>query len=317
MSEFFDYDVVTPKMEITNVIDETAPKTKRVSFSQYSLWLKCNYAWKLAYLDGLRVYQDSIHTIFGTAIHEVVQHYIELLYTDGKGAPVADDYPIKQAFKEKFEKLYAAGKFGDTPVPREVFEEFLIDGNEILDFFTRPVNRMQYFPSRAYKIVGIELPLEIDLKNNLKYIGYLDVVLQNRTSGNIKILDIKTSTFNWNKYQKSDNGKIDQLILYKKFYSETFNVPLDNIEIEFIILKRKLDDNGFSKSRISTFEPANGKTTIKKTAESFDQFITAGFTADGIYNKESVFERTDNKNACKYCDFHKKQCPGYLKKNEK
>ena len=321
-SQFFDFseDVVVKKKEIASKTESPSSdgvKRKKVSFSQYSMYLKCPQSWKLAYLDGLKTYQDSIHTVFGTAIHEVVQHYIELLYTDGQGAPVADAYPIKEEFKIKFDALIAEGKFGDKMPTSEEIAEFTQDGYVILEWLTRPMNRMKYFPSRMYKIVGVELPLEINLKNNLQYIGYLDIVLQDRTSGMIKIIDLKTSSRGWYDYAKKDRAKTDQLLLYKKFYSDKFNVSLDNIQIEFIILKRKLmEDNGFAQSRINTFEPANGKSSIKKTYESFEGFLEAGFVSTGEYNTKHEFERTDNKNACKYCDFHKKQCPGYLKKNE-
>jgi len=31
-------------------------KKKKVSFSQYSMWMKCPYSWKLNYLEGKRIY---------------------------------------------------------------------------------------------------------------------------------------------------------------------------------------------------------------------------------------------------------------------
>jgi RecB family exonuclease len=39
----------------------------------------------------------------------------------------------------------------------------------------------------------------------------------------IKIIDIKTSKQGWSKKEKSDENKQFQLILYKKYFSETYN----------------------------------------------------------------------------------------------
>ena len=48
-----------------------------------------------------------------------------------------------------------------------------------------------------------------------------------------KIIDIKTSTMGWNKYQKADKTKTAQLVLYKSYYAKQFNVPIDNIRVEY------------------------------------------------------------------------------------
>ena len=48
-------------------------KKKRVSFSQYSTFLKCPQKWYLDYVKNLRVKDDNINTTFGTAIHHAFQ----------------------------------------------------------------------------------------------------------------------------------------------------------------------------------------------------------------------------------------------------
>jgi hypothetical protein len=60
-----------------------------------------------------------------------------------------------------------------------------------------------------------------------------------------KIIDIKTSTKGWNKWNKKDESKQFQLILYKNFFSKQFGIPKENIDINFIILKRKININIF------------------------------------------------------------------------
>ena len=55
---------------------------KRISYSQYSQWDSCPYKWKLNYIDKLGEYTDSIHTLFGTSMHEVLQTYLTVMYND-------------------------------------------------------------------------------------------------------------------------------------------------------------------------------------------------------------------------------------------
>jgi hypothetical protein len=70
--------------------------------------------------------------------------------------------------------------------------------------------------------------------------GYLDIVMYHEPTNTIKIIDIKTSRQGWSKKEKSDEQKQFQLILYKKYFAEIYNIPIENIEIEFMIVKRKL-----------------------------------------------------------------------------
>jgi hypothetical protein len=56
-----------------------------------------------------------------------------------------------------------------------------------------------------------------------------------------------------------------QLLLYKKYFSEHFNFPIENIEVEFFIVKRKLyESEEFVIKRIQKFKPASGKIKLKK-----------------------------------------------------
>ena len=56
-------------------------KRKSISYSQFSQWDKCPYMWKLNYVDKHSVFTDSIHTMFGTSMHEVLQEYLKVMYT--------------------------------------------------------------------------------------------------------------------------------------------------------------------------------------------------------------------------------------------
>ena len=81
--------------------------------------------------------------------------------------------------------------------------------------------------------------------------------------------------------------------MYKVFYAKEFNVPLDKIEVEFIILKRKHDpDDVWSGDRIQRFVPAHGSMSSKEAWTSFNTFLNESFTKSGEYNMDYSFPKT-------------------------
>lgn len=318
--QFFE-EVPTQVKEQPSQPEQTTfdKKPKTVSFSQYSMWLKCPMQWKLSYIDKLAPYEASIHTVFGTGIHEALQEYLKALYTiDTAAADALNTFDIfNKSFEEGLkdlkiatiaqEKLTEEALEDQGLILRSTVEEFRADGKVILDHVLAYAQRSKHFPSKKYELVGIELPLEIPLRNGtILYKGFLDIVLRDRLTKKILILDFKTSTRGWGKYGKSDRTKIDQLILYKRFYNQMFKVPMDAIEIEFFIMKRKLwEDVAYPQQRIERFSPPDGKMSVKEVESSFLDFINNGFDEQGEYNKDNVFLKNPGKakKNCKYCIF--------------
>jgi hypothetical protein len=286
-------------------------KKKRVSFSQYSTFLKCPHKWYLDYVKNLRVKDDNINTTFGTAIHHAFQTYLTSLYKEGVG--IADSLDVKKLFLDKFNEEIKKVK----DVNEEEFTDFIFDGNDIIDTFCKSANRLKYFPTKDYELVGIEIPLEIPIKNNVEFVGFIDIVLKERDKEYYRIIDFKTSSNGWNSYMKEDVSKLAQLHLYKSVYSKKFNVPLNNIDVEFFIVKRKLYENAsFPQSRIQVFKPSAGPTIIKESIKSFVEFLDYGFTQEGNYNEVNEYIKVPGKakKNCKYCIHHKTNCDGKASK---
>ena len=114
-----------------------------------------------------------------------------------------------------------------------------------------------------------------------------------------KIIDIKTSTNGWNKWKKGDEKKTFQLILYKKYFSKQFKIPIEDISVEFFIVKRKLyEDVEFPQKRVQEFKPASGKNKTNQATKALSDFISECFDTSGkIKDKEHV------KFAGKQCDW--------------
>ena len=275
---------------------------KKISYSQYSLWKQCPYQWKIQYVDGIREYTDSIHTMFGTSMHEVIQTFLTVMYNDT--AKLAEQLPLEDMLrtrmKRNFESIVEANG-GEMFCSEKDMVEFYTHGVQILDFIKK--KRAQYFSKKGYELVGIEVPLNYELPNNLKFVGYIDIVIKDTVRDVIKIYDIKTSTMGWNKYVKADSNKTDQLLLYKQFYAKQFNHPIDKIEVEYFIVKRKLYEKvDFPQKRVQKFVPANGKPSMNKMIARFKEFLDATYDDEGNI-KEVEYEKCVGKckayNKCK------------------
>jgi hypothetical protein len=278
---------------------------KNISYSQLSMFTQCPKKWSLQYRDGHKISEQSIHMTFGTALHEVLQHYLDVMY-ETSGAE-ADRIDIEELFEDTLRKCYAddykKNKDQHFSSPKEL-REFFDDGKEILKFFKK--QRGAYFNKKGWHLVGCEVPIVMapNLRlNRVKYLGYLDVVMYHEPTNSFKIIDIKTSTKGWNKWTKKDESKQFQLILYKYFFSKQYNIPLENIDIEFFIVRRKVYvDGDYPQKRIQQFVPASGKVKLNKATANLNEFISKAFNLDGSY-KDTIFGANPSKWNCTFCPY--------------
>ncbi len=283
----------------------------RVSFSQYSMWSSCPQQYKLAYIDGLSESTSNIHSVFGTAMHETLQEYLDKCLRISKSQ--ADKMMnLKDMLQTKMKDIYVKEfeQYQKHISTKEEMIEFLEDGILILDYFQKPKNFNNFFSLKDDELVAIEQPINTKILDNVNFLGFIDFIVRNKKTGKYRIIDFKTSTKGWSKYQKSDPIKNTQILLYKKFYSEMLGVSLDMIEVEFIILKRKVSENTeYNIPRISRHIPANGKPSINKAWEGFLSFVNNVFDESGNYRMDMPYIKKPSK-MCTYCEFLGKHCDG-------
>ncbi len=278
---------------------------KVISFSQFLMFNQCQHKWALQYRDGHYTSESSIHMTFGTAIHSVLQNYLDTLYNISIKA--ADEINLEEEFEEVLRNQYKIDyeknkktHFSSSEQLREFFE----DGLGILSWLRR--NKGKYFSKRGWYIAGCEIPIVLspnNAYNNVIYKGFLDVVLYHEPTNKIKIIDIKTSTRGWKDKEKTDEVKNMQLILYKKFFSDQFNFPVDNIDIEYFIVKRKLHGNpDYPDPRVQLHVPASGKIKLGRAISKLNEFITLAFQKDNSYTERELLANPSKFN-CTYCPF--------------
>jgi len=294
---------------------EPVPGERRISYSQFAMYETCPKHWELAYAKGLRTFSQSIHTIFGTAMHETLQHYLTVMYESS--VKEADALDLNAMLKQQMYDLYkeAVSKMDNHFSDKFEMNEFYDDGVAIIDWFKK--KRGAYFSRKNEELIGIEVkiyhPVDED-NDNIMMLGYLDIVIRDKRDGKITIIDLKTSTMGWNKYQKADKTKTSQLVLYKKYFAEQYGYDVEKIDIKYMILKRKLIEGAmFPQKRVTEFMPASGKPTRNKLARSIKGFVEASFLDDGEYNLNKQYPAIAGKNKknCKYCEFKDREdlCP--------
>ena len=277
----------------------------RISFSQYSLFAKCPKSWELAYGRGLRTYQPSIHTAFGTAFHETLQNFLGL-YLDGKKSEALSidlkEY-LKQQMLDTYMSEYDKSNIGHFSTAEEL-AEFYQDGCDILHYLSSRMNL--YFDPDRYDMMGIEAPLflqAIDSNDKVNMLSFVDIVLYDKIDDRLKIVDIKTSTRGWGKWALEDPVKVSQVYFYKHYFSKQYDFPVDKIDVEFFIVKRRVPkDAEFAvmQRRVQSFKPASGPRKTKQVLDSLNNFISSAIDSNGEYiDKE--YKCTNPFGKCEHC----------------
>ncbi len=297
---------LNPIYKLSLIDPETVPR--KISYSQWAMYERCPKSYELSYIKRLAPFTFSIETCFGTAFHETLQEYLTVMYTNSVKA--ADSLNLSDLLLQHMHVEYKScldnngGEHFSTPAE---LAEYHTDGAAILDWFKK--RRGQYFSSKGVELIGIELQLctpASSSNNSVYWYGFVDVVIRDITNNVIKIIDIKTSRNGWNKYQKADKLKAAQLIAYKNYYSQQYGVPKSNIDVEFFVVKRKMqEDSMFPQKRIQEIRPASGTVTQKQVQKQIDKFIETAFDADGNRREDIAYMALAGKGAkhCKWCPF--------------
>ena len=277
------------------------PKGKTVSYSQFKLWTECPYEWKLRYVDKHRTESGNIWSLLGTSLHEVIQDYLTTLY--GQTIKAADAMDLDALLLTRLQANFESARDGNEGIPICTYDEIMesyVDGLAIIKELKS--KRGDYFPKKGVELLGIELPLKVEVRENLYFTGFIDVILKDDDM--IRIIDIKIANKGWNAWKKKDEARLAQLRLYKKFYSELYNVPMPSIVVEYVIFKRKLYDNvDFPQKRIQHFKPSQGRPSINASYALFESFLDACFDTNGDYATGAVHKKNPAKFNCSFCPY--------------
>ena len=289
-----------------------SPKSnKHISYSQLNSFANCQKQWYLQYVKKLAPYEGSIHAMFGTAMHETIQTWLTTLYYDK--VKTANEMDLDALLYENMVKAYKSTKAQNSFQEFTSLDEmnmFYLDGKHILNFLKK--KRGGYFSTKGTYLAGVETLLYQELRPGVQFKGFIDLVFYSEVLDEWTIIDIKTSTSGWNDWAKKDDNKIAQILLYKEFFSQQFDIPIDKINVEYFILKRKVPkDAEFAamEKRVQIFRPASGKVKRKQAVSLMENFVETAVDMDGEYIDKD-YPTSPSKSACMFCSFKKMRiCP--------
>lgn len=172
------------------------------SFSRLNSFYNCPYAWHLQYIECNKS-ANSFFSQFGTLMHEILEKYakgelsifdLSQFYEDN-----FDDYVTEPAPPNKYVNL------------RDSYYQKGLDYLDNIDLILED-----------YEILGVEKEIKFKVKN-YEFIGYIDLLLKDKKTNEIIILDhksaslkvLKNGTISKKDIEKSEEFK-KQLYLYSK-----------------------------------------------------------------------------------------------------
>jgi hypothetical protein len=223
------------------------------------------------------------------------------MYSESGAA--SDRMNLEELFQERFREVYskeyksAGNHFSNASEMRDFFD----DAIAMLTWIQKRRNKI--FTTRNMRLLGIELPLILKLSNNLYYKAFVDFALYDMDLNKVYIYDIKTSTRGWSDSEKRDDKKIAQVLLYKEYFARQYGFDVDQIEVEFFIVKRKIYEKAeYPIPRVQSFKPASGKTKRKQAVDSFQEFIKDCFDESGKPQIKPYIKNI-GESSCKYCPY--------------
>lgn len=293
------------KLQLPLFIDDTILPTDKyhISYSEFSDWFECSYRHKLKHVDKIDLDGPSVHTTFGSLLHDALEQYV----LTGK----------VPSTKETIQKLKAGiGElmFTDNAISLEEAKEFIDAVEPILTQAPKWLD--EEFP--GWKLVSAEEQLfePIEGQKNKYFKGFIDLVIKvpkkKKSSGtrlsSLKgeiipgewvywIIDWKTTNWGWRAEQKRSFQKHMQLIFYKHFWCIKHKVDVKDVRCGFAFLKRKARKDG---SRIDILPISVGPKAIEKAMSELHDCL----------NQIQAKMFLKNKMSCRFCKYAgTRHCP--------
>lgn len=263
--------MVDPDLNLAAIAKEFPTGKPHISYSEVKNWMECPYRHKLAYIDGKSTFENSIYTIFGTAIHSACE---EFLKTKNMDVNIATSFIAENWKKYRFE---------DSDKWVEKAEKILSDVPAFMD---------STFPGWEYVCAEEKLYESID-NQKIKFKGFIDGIIKVKKSNDKEVfwvLDWKTAGWGWSSQKKKDSTVTSQITLYKTFWSRKHQIPMKDIRAGFVLLKR----DGKAGKCCELLAVSVGPATSQKSLKIVDNMIESV--------KRGV--RIKNRYACKYCEFY-------------
>lgn len=183
-------------------MSEYSPEIDKMvfSFSRCHSFENCKYEWYLNYLlrdsEGNRIYENeqNFYAAFGHFCHEILEKILKKEMTEQEGF----EY-YKKHFEENMSEFYVA----DSTMDKYYFFGYNYFENLSFDWL------------KNYDVLGVELECCFEI-NGIQFIGYIDLLIRDKKTGDIIVIDHKSGEYPLGKKGKVLKRKESDYDSYKK-----------------------------------------------------------------------------------------------------
>ena len=254
---------------------------EKISYSELKTYQECPHKHKLQYIDQVAKFEGNEYTAFGTSMHYVCENIVE--------QQDLSTTQLQNIFVGKLVEEIKSLKDKSIELNSKMLIEMKDQGKSMVDDILPAVR--EYFGN--FSVISIEESIYenmslVDLaKTNFK--GFIDLVIQTE-DGKYHVIDWKTCSWGWDMKKRSDSLTTYQLTYYKTFFSQKHNIPMENIETHFALLKRTA-----KKNKVEIFRVTSGQRKVNNSLKLLEKTVKS-------INKGVTFK---NRLSCKYCNFYK------------
>ena len=227
---------------------------KHISYTEFSKWQLCPYLHDKIYVKKFRE-EPSLYMSFGSTIHKILEEQVQI-DINNKESKISEE-----KFLKYFEEYLKKDKVIVNHKNDKLYNDMLDQGAGLIK-----ENAYEYikalFPEEKIAIFSTEEELMEDIEGtDYKFKGFIDLVLKLGDDKYV-ILDWKTCSWGWDARKKNDKLLTYQLSLYKYFFAKKHDIPPENIETYFGLLKRTA-----KKNRIEIFRVTSGNKKLANAVE--------------------------------------------------
>jgi len=211
---------------------------KHISYSEWRNWHICPHYHKLTYIDKVTQFEGNIFTAFGKALHTVCE------FTLTSPEKYREAGAIDTLVKEQFIKELKALPESEQQRAKRDFKlkEWLVNGLDIVPDLYRCLADKFGKLGEDWEVLKAEEQLYVPItefteaEKNFK--GFIDLVVYSKKDEKVHLIDWKTCSWGWKREKKSDKILAYQLVFYKHFYAQKYEVDPKDVDCHFVLLKR-------------------------------------------------------------------------------
>ena len=237
-----------------------------ISYSELKNWHHCPFYHKLVNIQKLKVFEGNEYTAFGTALHSVCED----LLTDEVDIPKPELF--NQKFRDEIKKLKS------EEINKKLIVDMFAQGGKLSEQVLPSLEN--YFDDCEVFMAEEKLYEPISGTDDYLFKGYVDLIV--KEGDNYHIIDWKTCSWGWDSRKRSDKMILYQLVLYKHFFCQKYDISPDMVHTHFGLLKRTS-----KKNIVELFKVTSGPKRIENALELLHKAIQTIKSGVHIKNKLS------------------------------